>query len=55
MDKYMCDACGYIYEPMKGDKVGDIAKGTPFEAIPENWVCPLCGAAKIVFVKIEKK
>ncbi len=38
MNKYVCDVCGYVYDPDNGVK-----PGTPFEALPENWVCPLCG------------
>ncbi len=38
--------CGYIYNPDKGDKKGNIPKGTRFEDLPEDWKCPLCGAGK---------
>jgi len=52
MAKYRCTVCGYIYDPEKGDPDGDIAPGTPFEKIPDNWVCPVCGAAKSEFEKV---
>ena len=44
--KYKCNVCGYIYDPDKGDPDGGVAPGTPFEKIPEDWVCPICGAGK---------
>ena len=46
MDKYICDICGYIYDPAVGDPDGGIAAGTAFEDIPEDWVCPVCGVGK---------
>ena len=46
MKKYICDVCGYIYDPEVGDPDNDIAPGTSFEKIPEDWVCPLCGVGK---------
>jgi len=46
MAKYLCTVCGYVYDPEQGDPDGDIAPGTPFEGIPEDWVCPTCGATK---------
>ena len=51
MDKYRCTVCGYVYEPEKGDPDGGIAPGTKFEDIPDDWVCPVCGAAKEAFEK----
>ena len=48
--KYVCQMCGYVYDPQVGDPEGGIQPGTPFEDIPENWVCPLCGASKSDFV-----
>jgi flavin reductase (DIM6/NTAB) family NADH-FMN oxidoreductase RutF/rubredoxin len=53
MDKYECTVCGYIYDPEIGDPDGGIASGTPFEKIPDSWVCPVCGAAKTEFKKLE--
>ena len=52
MAKYKCSVCGWIYDPEIGDQEGDIAPGTPFETLPDDWVCPLCGAAKSDFEKI---
>lgn len=49
MKKYVCNICGYVYDPAKGDPDGGIAPGTPFEQIPDSWVCPICGAAKSDF------
>ena len=43
--------CGYIYDPAKGDPDNGVPPGTPFEKIPDSWVCPECGAAKTDFVK----
>jgi len=41
--------CGYIYNPDKGDRKGNIPKGTKFEDLPEEWKCPVCGAGKHMF------
>jgi rubredoxin len=51
MDKYVCTACGYIYDPEVGDPDSGIAPGTSFEDIPEDWVCPICGVGKDMFEK----
>jgi len=53
MAKYRCTVCGYIYDPELGDPDGDIKPGTPFEDIPDTWVCPVCGASKDQFEKEE--
>ena len=53
MAKYKCSVCGWIYDPEIGDEEGGIAPGTPFEELPDDWVCPVCGAAKSDFEKIE--
>ena len=52
MAKYECTVCGYIYDPEVGDPDGDIPPGTPFEKLPEDWVCPVCGASKDEFEKV---
>jgi len=54
MAKYECTVCGYIYDPELGDPDGGIAPGTPFEQIPDDWVCPVCGASKDQFEKKEE-
>jgi len=51
MSRYVCTVCGYIYDPAKGDPDNGIAPGTSFEELPENWVCPECGAGKDQFEK----
>ena len=49
MKKWKCSVCGYIYDPSKGDPDNGVNPGTAFEEIPEDWVCPLCGAGKDMF------
>jgi len=51
MAKYKCLVCGYIYDPDKGDPDGGIKPGTPFEKLPDTWICPVCGAGKGEFEK----
>ena len=51
MQKYVCYACGYIYDPEVGDPDNGVAPGTAFEDLPEDWVCPLCGLGKEQFSK----
>ena len=43
MKKYICETCGYVYDPAEGDPDNGIAPGTAFEDLPDDWVCPLCG------------
>lgn len=52
MEKWECTACGYIYDPEKGDPEHKINPGTPFEDLPEGWVCPQCGVGKEFFQKM---
>lgn len=52
MQKYLCVDCGYIYDPAIGDPDEDIAPGTPFEDLPDDWVCPVCGEDKTHFVLV---
>jgi rubredoxin len=47
--KYKCLVCGYVYDPALGDEDGKIPPGTPFENLPADWVCPICGASKSEF------
>ncbi len=49
MQKYVCNTCGYVYDPEKGDPDSGIDPGTTFESIPDDWVCPTCGASKSDF------
>jgi rubredoxin len=49
MKNYVCGMCGYVYEPEKGDPDGDIEAGTSFDVLPDDWVCPVCGAGKDEF------
>ena len=49
MAKYVCDICGYVYDPEAGDPENGIEPGTEWEDVPEDYVCPLCGAGKDSF------
>jgi len=51
MDKYVCKVCGYVYDPEKGDPDNGVQPGTKFEDLPDDWVCPVCGASKESFRK----
>ena len=53
MKRYVCEPCGYVYDPEEGDPDGGIEPGTAFEDIPDDWVCPICGLGKDVFVEEE--
>lgn len=53
LKKYRCKVCGYIYEPEKGDPDNGIKPGTPFQDVPEDWVCPECGVNKNQFEEIK--
>jgi rubredoxin len=48
-----CRACGYVYEPAKGDRKNNIPPNTEFEDLPDSWRCPVCGASQKVFIKIK--
>jgi rubredoxin len=54
MTKYVCDVCGYIYDPEVGDPEDDIEPGTPFEKLPDDWLCPVCGVDKESFQPLEE-
>ncbi len=47
--KYVCDVCGYVYDPEKGDPESGVEAGIAFEDLPDDWVCPVCGVAKDQF------
>jgi rubredoxin len=49
MKKYQCTVCGYVYDEEKGCPDQGIAPGTKWEDVPDNFVCPECGAAKDAF------
>ena len=49
--KYVCDVCGYEYDPEVGDPDNGIEPGTAWEDVPEDWVCPLCGVGKDEFCR----
>ncbi len=53
MSRYKCSVCGYIYDPELGDPESNIPPGTPFENLPADWSCPVCGAAKEEFNKVD--
>jgi rubredoxin len=48
-DLWICELCGYVYDPAEGDADGGIDPGSKFEDIPDNWSCPVCGARKADF------
>ncbi len=49
MKKFACTVCNYVYDPAKGDPENGVNPGTPFEKLPADWVCPICGAGKDQF------
>jgi rubredoxin len=51
MDRYVCTVCGYVYDPALGDPDNGIVAGTKFDDLPDDWVCPVCGAPKQDFEK----
>lgn len=53
MKKYVCDVCGYIYDPSEGDPDAGVQPQTAFEDLAEDWVCPICGAGKDDFSVVE--
>lgn len=52
LDRYECRACGYVYEPAQGDSKSQVAPGTPFEELPPDWRCPVCGVKTSQFENI---
>ena len=51
MEKWQCIVCGYVYDPEKGDPDNGVNPGTPFEDVPDEWICPECGVGKEFFEK----
>ncbi len=52
LDRHECSACGYIYEPIKGDSQNQVSAGVPFGELPPDWRCPVCGARSSRFSNI---
>ena len=55
MEKFVCDVCGYVYDPDRGDRRHKIPAGTKFEDLPDDWRCPVCGAAKKSFRRLSEE
>ena len=53
MDKWECTVYGYTYDPEVGDPEHGISPKTPFEKLPEDWICPICGAPKDQFKRVK--
>jgi rubredoxin len=53
--KYRCLLCSYVYDPAVGDPANGVGPGTAFEDLPDEWVCPDCGAAKDEFEPVEEE
>lgn len=53
MERWECTVCGYIYDQENGDPDNGVKPGTPFNEIPDSWVCPVCGAPKDAFEKVK--
>lgn len=51
MKKWVCTVCGYVYDPEAGDPDSGVKPRTPFEKVPDSWVCPICGVGKDMFEK----
>jgi rubredoxin len=49
VDKFRCTVCGYVYDPAKGDPDNGVPPNTPFAELPDDWVCPVCGASRDQF------
>jgi len=54
-DRYQCDICNYIYDPEYGNPEAgeDALPGTPFQDLPDDWICPHCGAEKEDFENVD--
>nr|WP_320161766.1 rubredoxin [uncultured Methanoregula sp.] len=52
MERYVCQICGHKYDPDKGEPLQNIAPGVGFDALPPNWLCPVCSAEKTLFAKV---
>jgi rubredoxin len=54
MNRYKCDLCSYVYDPKEGDPENGVSPGTAFDDLPDDWVCPDCGAEKSDFSPVEE-
>ncbi len=54
MDNYRCKVCGYVYEPAEGDASQHVTPNTPFESLPDDWLCPECGADQAEFEMVDE-
>lgn len=54
MQKYVCDVCGYVYDPAVGNPDNGIEPGTAFEDLPDDWACPLCDVGKDMFSETDE-
>jgi rubredoxin len=52
--KYQCTVCGYVYDEDEGDPESNVPPGTKWDDLPDGWTCPVCGASKNEFEKIEE-
>ncbi|ABL64284.1 rubredoxin [Chlorobium phaeobacteroides] len=55
MEKWVCVPCGYVYDPEIGDPDSGVEPGTPFENIPDDWCCPVCGVDKSLFEPYDER
>lgn len=51
--RYRCAVCDHVYDPAEGDPATGVKPGTAFEALPDDWSCPDCGALKADFEPME--
>ncbi len=54
MQKYVCDVCGYVYDPAVGDPDNGVEPGTAFADLPDDWVCPECFVSKDEFSPVDE-
>ena len=53
MKKYICEVCGYVYDPVEGDPDNGVLAGTAWEAVPQGWLCPVCSVGKSEFQPLD--
>jgi rubredoxin len=54
MGRFECGSCGCVYDEYEGDASQDVPAGTPFEDLPDEWLCPECGSTQDMFEEIEE-